>query len=245
MSATDEPRSDRARTGRGAALHPPVRRQVGGGQARRIVDRPAGARPSARAGYAPAAQRRRALHPGPRRRAASRCDAAAGRQGAANSKAGCALPTPRRWKSCAWCWSARSTAIWSRTINREAGDNPVAIGVAGEDAGLLTVRPLDSALGFVGSVTEVARVADRAPARRRTDAGGVDGRRRCQRPAPQRQRRRRRARDRRGAQGGETGLSDRRAGPARECRRPQFAGAADDPRRASRAPRIRDRSAPA
>src|SRR4249919_1469244 len=27
-----------------------------------------------------------------------------------------------------------------RTINREAGDNPVAIGVAGEDAGLLTVE---------------------------------------------------------------------------------------------------------
>ena len=42
-----------------------------------------------------------------------------------------------------------------RTINREAGENPVAIGVAGEDAGLLTVTPLDSALGFVGSVTEV------------------------------------------------------------------------------------------
>jgi acetylglutamate kinase len=42
-----------------------------------------------------------------------------------------------------------------RTINGEAGDNPVAIGVAGEDAGLLTVKPLDSALGFVGSVTEV------------------------------------------------------------------------------------------
>lgn len=49
-----------------------------------------------------------------------------------------------------------------RTINREAGDNPVAIGVAGEDAGLLTVRPLDSALGFVGSVTEVrASLIDR------------------------------------------------------------------------------------
>jgi acetylglutamate kinase len=49
-----------------------------------------------------------------------------------------------------------------RTINSEAGDNPVAIGVAGEDAGLLTVRPLDSALGFVGSVTEVrASLIDR------------------------------------------------------------------------------------
>lgn len=41
------------------------------------------------------------------------------------------------------------------TINREAGNDPVAIGVAGEDAGLLTVEALDSALGFVGSVTKV------------------------------------------------------------------------------------------
>ena len=49
-----------------------------------------------------------------------------------------------------------------RTINREAGDNPVAIGVAGEDAGLLTVTPLDPGLGFVGSVTEVrASLIDR------------------------------------------------------------------------------------
>jgi acetylglutamate kinase len=49
-----------------------------------------------------------------------------------------------------------------RTINREAGDNPVAIGVAGEDAGLLTVKALDPALGFVGSVTEVrASLIDR------------------------------------------------------------------------------------
>jgi acetylglutamate kinase len=49
-----------------------------------------------------------------------------------------------------------------RTINREAGNNPVAIGVAGEDAGLLTVKALDPALGFVGSVTEVrASLIDR------------------------------------------------------------------------------------
>ncbi|MFL6736719.1 MAG: acetylglutamate kinase [Sphingomonas sp.] len=41
------------------------------------------------------------------------------------------------------------------TINGEAGDEPVAVGVSGEDAGLLTVTPVDSAFGFVGNVTQV------------------------------------------------------------------------------------------
>jgi acetylglutamate kinase len=41
------------------------------------------------------------------------------------------------------------------TINSQAGDEPVAVGVSGEDVGLLTVTPADSALGFVGNVTGV------------------------------------------------------------------------------------------
>src|SRR3954451_10850461 len=41
------------------------------------------------------------------------------------------------------------------TINSRAGDEPVAVGVSGEDAGLLTVTPADPALGFVGNVTSV------------------------------------------------------------------------------------------
>ena len=41
------------------------------------------------------------------------------------------------------------------TINSQAGDDPVAIGVSGEDAGLLTVTPADPSLGFVGNVTGV------------------------------------------------------------------------------------------
>jgi acetylglutamate kinase len=41
------------------------------------------------------------------------------------------------------------------TINSQAGEEPVAVGVSGEDAGLLTVTPADSALGFVGNVTGV------------------------------------------------------------------------------------------
>ncbi|HEY4070982.1 MAG TPA: acetylglutamate kinase [Sphingomicrobium sp.] len=41
------------------------------------------------------------------------------------------------------------------TINSQAGDEPVAVGVSGEDAGLLTVTPADSIFGFVGNVTQV------------------------------------------------------------------------------------------
>jgi len=41
------------------------------------------------------------------------------------------------------------------TINGQAGEDPVAVGVSGEDAGLLTVTPADSAFGFVGNVTHV------------------------------------------------------------------------------------------
>lgn len=41
------------------------------------------------------------------------------------------------------------------TINSQAGDEPVAVGVSGEDAGLLTVTPANPELGFVGNVTNV------------------------------------------------------------------------------------------
>ena len=41
------------------------------------------------------------------------------------------------------------------TINRETADEPVAVGVSGEDAGLLTVTPRDSGLGYVGDVSHV------------------------------------------------------------------------------------------
>ncbi len=41
------------------------------------------------------------------------------------------------------------------TINRETSDEPVAVGVSGEDGGLLTVTPRDSSLGFVGDVSMV------------------------------------------------------------------------------------------
>jgi acetylglutamate kinase len=41
------------------------------------------------------------------------------------------------------------------TINREALEEPVAVGVSGEDGGLLTTTPRDPALGFVGEVSSV------------------------------------------------------------------------------------------
>jgi acetylglutamate kinase len=41
------------------------------------------------------------------------------------------------------------------TVNAEAGSDPVAVGVSGEDAGLLTATPIDERLGFVGDVTSV------------------------------------------------------------------------------------------
>ncbi|MDB5698040.1 MAG: argB [Alphaproteobacteria bacterium] len=41
------------------------------------------------------------------------------------------------------------------TINREVLEEPVAVGVSGEDGGLLTVIPRDGSLGFVGDVESV------------------------------------------------------------------------------------------
>lgn len=41
------------------------------------------------------------------------------------------------------------------TINGQSGDEPIAVGVSGEDAGLLVVTPRDPSLGFVGDVTQV------------------------------------------------------------------------------------------
>src|SRR5438309_12015241 len=39
------------------------------------------------------------------------------------------------------------------TINSQAGHEPAAVGASGEDAGLLTATPADSALGFGGNDT--------------------------------------------------------------------------------------------
>ena len=57
---------------------------------------------------------------GARRRAADRGDAQAARHQVANSPAGCASPTPPRWKSSRWCWPARSTSRSSASSTRPA-----------------------------------------------------------------------------------------------------------------------------
>ncbi|HYG29258.1 MAG TPA: acetylglutamate kinase [Allosphingosinicella sp.] len=41
------------------------------------------------------------------------------------------------------------------TINRETAEEPVAVGVSGEDGGLLTATPRESSLGYVGDVSHV------------------------------------------------------------------------------------------
>ncbi len=47
-------------------------------------------------------------------------------------------------------------------VNHQAGEEPVALGVSGEDAGLLVVEPAPGHLGFVGNVVHVrASVLDR------------------------------------------------------------------------------------
>ena len=101
------------------------------------------------------------------------------------------------------------------TINSQAGDDPVAIGVSGEDAGLLTVTPADPSLGFVGNVTGVRAELDPSDARRWAYAGDLDRRSQCARAAVQRQCRRSGAGDRGRDGSGEDRLSDRRARPAR------------------------------
>ena len=104
------------------------------------------------------------------------------------------------------------------TINSQAGDDPVAIGVSGEDAGLLTVTPADPSLGFVGNVTGVRAELDPSHARRWAYPRDLHRGRQCARAAIQRQRRRGGAGDR-GCDGrGENRLSDRRSRPARGCR---------------------------
>ena len=67
------------------------------------------------------------------------------------------------------------------TINSQAGDEPVAVGVSGEDAGLLTVTPADPVARLRRQRHRCPRRADPPPARRRADAGDLDRRRRMPR----------------------------------------------------------------
>ena len=86
---------------------------------------------------------------------------------------------------------------------------PLAVGVSGEDAGLIQAVPLDPELGFVGDITQsVARVA-RPAAGRGPGPGGGHHRERRNRPGLQHQRRHRGRRHRQGAGRRKAGLSHR------------------------------------
>ena len=68
------------------------------------------------------------------------------------------------------------------TINREALEEPVAVGVSGEDAGLLTVTPRESVPRFRRRRQPCPGLGAPPAARRRPGAGGLDGR--CGRDRP-------------------------------------------------------------
>ena len=107
----------RPRPRRGAAVHPPLRRQDGRRQVRRQrprrhvrARRPRPVRPGHRAD----APRRHAPGRRPRRRPADQRADGPPRQDAPSSATACGSPTPRPSTSPAWCSSARSTRSSSR-----------------------------------------------------------------------------------------------------------------------------------
>ena len=98
---------------------------------------------------------------------------------------------------------------------------PLAVGLSGEDAGLITADERDPDLGFVGDVA-VGQPGDRrAAAGREPDPGRLDHRRRPDRPGLQHQRRHGGRRHRRGARRREDHLPHRRAGLLARRRRPR------------------------
>ena len=203
---------------RGAALHPALQRQVGRRQARRRRDR-RGARPRARAGRAAADERRRALRARPWRRAAGRRADEEDGQGARIQGRPAGSPTRRRCEIVRMVLVGEVNRDLVATINRETLDDPVAVGVAGEDGGLLTTVPRDRGARLRRRRRPCPRRAAARPARPGPGAGRLDDRRRPLGPALQYQRRRGGDGDRGGDGGGEDRLSHRRAGPARGRRR--------------------------
>ena len=132
--------------------------------------------------------------------------------------------------------SARSTRSSSRPSTSTAR---YAVGVSGEDAGLIRAVARDPELGFVGDVDDDQPGDPRAAARRGAHPGRRHDRHRRAGPGVQHQRRHRRRRDRRGARRREARLPHRHRGPAPRRRRPGQPDPPDDGRRARRADRRR------
>ena len=95
-----------------------------------------------------------------------------------------------------------------------------AVGVSGEDGGLIRARLRDPELGFVGDVEAINPGDAARAARRRVHPGHRHGRHRRQRSGLQHQRRHRGRRDRRGARRREARLPHRHRRPAPRRRRP-------------------------
>ena len=97
---------------------------------------------------------------------------------------------------------------------------PLAVGLSGEDANLITAAPTDVDLGFVGNVSVVDPTMLQRLLAEGTHPGGGHHRRRRERPGLQHQRRHRGRRAGRGARGREAHLPDRHRGVAGRARRP-------------------------
>ena len=95
-----------------------------------------------------------------------------------------------------------------------------AVGVSGEDAGLIKAVARDPELGFVGDILQINPAILERPARRRVHPRRRHDRHRRARAGVQHQRRRRRRCHRRGARRREADLPDRHRGPASRRRRP-------------------------
>ena len=136
----------------GAALHPPLHRQGGGGQGRRPADDRSRARAQPRQGRAAAPLGRHPPGAGPRRRAADRRADGAPGQGPRVPRRPARHRCARRSTSSAWCWSARSTASWSARSTRSSRSRS---GSRARTGACSRRRQVDPALGFVGKVGKV------------------------------------------------------------------------------------------
>ena len=192
---------------RGAAVHPRVLGQDRRDQVRRPRDGGPRARRPVRAGRRAHAPRRHEPGGRARRRPADHRPHAPARQGARVRR----RPARHRRRdastSCAWRSSARSTARSSPSLNQHGS---YAVGLSGEDAGLITVEHARRAARLRRRRREHRPVDRRAAAPRGADPGDRHGRRRRRRPGLQRQRRHGRRRDRGGARRREARVPHRR-----------------------------------
>ena len=117
-----------------------------------------------RRGHRADAPRRHAPGRRPRRRPADQRADAAPRQDDASSATACGSPTPRPSTSPGWCCIGQVNPQLVTAINLHGN---YAVGVSGEDAGLIQAAARDPELGFVGDVDAInPGILDGPPGRR-------------------------------------------------------------------------------